>query len=317
MGAQIIMTSNNLDLKLDYITQVCENIYFIKAPGKMLFPFANGFLFTGKETVLIDAGIGEGLIREIDNLKRIDALIISHTHPDHIIAWHALNDRRILLPKETPASINDLKLLGQRFIGSAENGKLWADWFNNNLGLQPMREPDEYFTDGDILNFNEFQIQAIHAPGHSIDHYCFLEQNSGTLFTIDIDFTPAGPQYFTPEGNIKQFKESIKKIMALEYNRVCSSHKLPIEGNANKYFEEFLISFDHQKNKILGLCDSSQTLEEIANISPFFRNKYIENDISSDLFKIAESYMIKKNLDLLVKDGSVEKSKGKYKRADN
>ncbi len=313
---EIEMTSNKFDLILKGVTRLAENIYFIKAPGKMLFPFCNGFLFTGKETVLIDAGIGEAMIKEIDRVKRIDILIISHSHPDHIISWHTFRDRHIILPKETPDSITDLQLLGQRFIGTKENGVIWAKFFEDNLGLQPMREPDQRLSDGDLLNIGEFQIQAIHAPGHSVDHYCFLEQNSGTLFTTDIDFTRAGPQYFTPEGDIKRFKDSVKKIMALAYNRVCSSHILPIEGNVDQQFKAFLDAFDHQKNEILALCSQSRTLDEIATTSPFFRNTYKDNDISSTLFKIAESFMIKKNLDLLIQEGLVEISKERYRRVD-
>lgn len=134
---------------------------------------------------------------------------------------------------------------------------------------------------------------------------------------MDIDLTPAGPQYFTPEGDIPQFKESIKKIMVLEYKRVCSSHRSPIKGNADEYFEKFLTPFDHQKNKVLSLCDFFRMLEEMAGSSPFFRNKYKPDDPFSYIFKTAERYMIEKNLDLLIKDGRIEKSKGEYRRLEN
>ncbi|MCP4672298.1 MAG: hypothetical protein GY857_13450, partial [Desulfobacula sp.] len=45
--------------KLDNITKLAENLYLIHAPNLARFPHCNGFLFTGRQTVLIDTGIGE------------------------------------------------------------------------------------------------------------------------------------------------------------------------------------------------------------------------------------------------------------------
>lgn len=73
-------------------------------------------MLAGDRTALIDAGIGQARIREIDSRSRIDALVISHSHPDHILAWHVPADRQLLLPEQTPESVSDLRLLGHRFV---------------------------------------------------------------------------------------------------------------------------------------------------------------------------------------------------------
>ena len=103
---------------------VADGIWLAKGPGKSRFPFCNGFLMLGDQTVLVDAGIGADRIREIDRRKRIDTLIISHPHPDHILSWHVLNDRQLFLPAQTPASVGDLRLLGQRFVEGSAGGPI-------------------------------------------------------------------------------------------------------------------------------------------------------------------------------------------------
>ena len=180
------------------MSPVAKGLWLVKGPGKFRFPHCNGFLMVGDRVVLIDAGVGEKRIREIDGRMRIDALIISHPHPDHILAWHVLEDRQLFLPAQTPESVGNLKRLGQRFVEGRQDAQYWTWVAERQLGILPMRRPDHRFDDGEILDFGSIQIQAIHAPGHLDDHYCFLETTSGTLFSIDIDFTGFGPRYGNP-----------------------------------------------------------------------------------------------------------------------
>ncbi len=96
--------------RMDDIHELAENFYFVQGDGRGLFPYCNGYLLTGEETVLIDTGIGEGKIREIDEKSRIDVVIITHSHPDHILNWYLLEDRHLLLPQQTPDAVHDLAL---------------------------------------------------------------------------------------------------------------------------------------------------------------------------------------------------------------
>jgi len=265
-------------------------------------------LLTGKETVLIDAGIGKKKIEEIDQARRIDILIISHSHPDHIRYWHLLHDRRILLPRETPEAVKDLQLLGERFTGTPENGAYWAKWVSGAFGVRALRDPDQRYTDGDILDLGGARLEAIRARGHTDDHYCFLDRKTGTLMTTDIDLTAFGPWYANPESDIALFQESIKKIMAIPYQRVCSSHRPPIEGDATVDFEAFLGHFEAHRTAIRDLCDPPTTVDRIVAASPIYENK-LPNKV---LQRIFETNMVVKNLQLLIRDGLVEERHGLY-----
>jgi glyoxylase-like metal-dependent hydrolase (beta-lactamase superfamily II) len=291
--------------------KLAKDLYLIEGDNNARFPFCNAFLITGSQTVLIDTGIGEQKLKAIDREKRIDRVIISHSHPDHIAGYDVLRDRHLMLPEETEENVNDLVMLGTRLTGSTENGIKWAEFVKNILRIEPLREPDARYGNGDILDFGTVRLEAIHVPGHLNDHYCFFDHESKTLLSTDIDFSSFGPWYGNPESSIEPFVKGIRKVMTFPYELVCSSHKPPINrASAQDGFEQFLAMFDWQRQQILNLCDSPVTLDQMAGISPFYANK-LKGTIVQDVF---EKNMIQKNLELLVRDGQVVKSDGFFRR---
>lgn len=295
---------------IDFLQPVADGLWLVKGPGKGRFPHCNGFLMVGDRAVLMDAGIGEKRIREIDGRMRIDTLIISHSHPDHILSWHVLKDRQLFLPAQTPESVGDLRLLGQRFVEGRQGAKYWTWVAESRLGIHPIRLPDHRFDDHEILDFGFIQLQAIHAPGHLDDHYCFLETTSGTLFSIDIDFTGFGPWYGNPEGDIQRFRESVMMLRDLPFSQICASHKLPIAlADADDAFDRYLNAFDRQKAAILDLCRHGMDLEAMVRISPLYRNRMPDGTLQ----RIFETQMIRKNLDLLAKAHCIVEENGQYR----
>lgn len=290
------------------VSALAHGLYLIEGKNRARFPYCNAFLITGDETVLIDTGVGLVRLRELDAHRRIDTVIISHPHPDHIAGCKALKGRRLLLPAQTPDAVHNLVDLGARFTGSQEGGAVWAAFAENSLGLEPLGSPDGRFQDGDILDFGVVRLEAIHTPGHLLDHYCFFDHISKTLLTTDIDFTAFGPWYGNPECDITAFQQSIRRIMDLPYQRVCSSHKPPIEGDATEEFTAWLAMFGRQRRTILRLCDPPVTLEQMVRVSPFYGNKLNHKTLQ----RIFEKNMILKNLELLMRDGRVTRRDGRY-----
>lgn len=303
---------NSLE-KLPFLLPVTSTIYLAGGPGKGRFPHCNSFLLRGDRTVLIDAGIGVQRINDIDRQMRIDTLVVSHPHPDHILAWHVLADRELILPAETPDSVFDLTRLGRRFVEGREDAAYWTQVVKNRLGIHPMRPPDRRFADGQILDFGAIQLQAIHAPGHLIDHYCFMELRSKTLFSIDVDFTGFGPWYGNPESDLHRFRESVAMLRRLPFNRICSSHKHPIAGvDADLAFSHYLDAFERHKQSIFDLCRQGMDLEAMQKASPFYRNRMPDATFQ----RIFETQMIRKNLELLIADGLVVEKQGRYLALD-
>lgn len=291
------------------ITQLSDHAYMIESPMNGRFPFCNGFVFTGRETILIDAGIGDERMREVDRLFNIDTLVISHSHPDHMRSWRTFENKRLLLPAETPDSVMDLEQLGVRYTGSEHWGKHWVEAIGKPLRIEPFRTPDDRYANGDILDTGSARLEAIHAPGHLDDHYCFFDHVSKTLITTDIDFSSFGPWYGNPEGRIVPFMDSIRRVMAYPYSRVCSSHKPPFEGDATDSFMAFLACFERQKNEVLRALGHGKTLEDLVLSSPFYGNKFMDLKIQNAF----ETQMCRENLTLLMAEGRVVLENGLFK----
>lgn len=297
---------------LDFLQSIAPDVWVASGPAGARFPHSNGFLLAGGRTVLIDAGIGVQRIQAIDERLPIDTLVISHSHPDHILAWHALADRELLLPAETPKAVEDLRLLGQRFVAGRKDAQYWTQVAQNRLGIHPMRPPDGRFGDGDSLDMGSLRLQAIHAPGHLDDHYCFLEAVSGTLLSIDIDFTGFGPWYGNPEGDIERFQKSVRMLSGLSFNRICSSHKAPIAASeAQTAFANYLKAFERQRELVFDLCRQGMGLEAMVEHSPFYRNRMPDPTFQ----RIFETQMIRKNLALLLRDQRVVETDGRFRWA--
>ncbi len=293
---------NNTKGANDFLVPLIDHLYWIKGPGKGKFPFCNGFLIVDEEVVLIDAGIGVELIDRIDQQFHIDRLLISHSHPDHILFWDRLGDRQLMMPKETPDDILDLMRLGTRFTGNREYAIHWKHMVGDALGLKPMRLPDLRFENDEVLDFGKLKLRAIHAPGHLDDHYCFLELNSGYLLSTDIDFDSFGPWYGNPESSISLFRESIKTVQAMPYADVCSSHKAPMnKETAQTAFEVYLNLFEKHQRLVFDVCQKPINLEQMIAKSPFYRDRLPDKNIQY----IFEKRMIEKNLELLLESEKI------------
>ncbi|MBI9088932.1 MAG: MBL fold metallo-hydrolase [Desulfobacterium sp.] len=294
--------------KQDFIEQLADNFYLVKGPDNARIPFCNSFLLQGRERVLIDAGAGEAIIKAIDRERRIDVLIITHSHPDHILASHVLKDRHLMLPQESPESVHDLFELGKRFTGSDQGGSHWKKRMEERYGLHPLKPADSRYSHGDRINLGGASLEAIHLPGHLRDHYGFFDHNSKTLLTTDVDFTGFGPWYGNGEATIDQFKQDVKTLAPIEANRVCSSHKRPLEGQAKEAFDRFLAAFDRQQQEVLACVGTGATLETMVAGSPFYHHRFPD----SFLQKIYEGHLVKKNLDLLVRAKVLRLENGIY-----
>ncbi len=293
------------------VLQLTQTLYRIEGPNQSKFPFCAGYLFLDKAVVLIDAGIGEAKLKEIDKLKPIDILIISHSHPDHLLSWHLLSDRRILAPKEMP-HMGDLEAMGRRFTGSADKGAYWAKVLGRPLGLRPLREPDGRFGNRSLLKMGATQLEAIHCPGHLADHYCFFDRTSGMLLTTDIDFAAFGPWYGNAECDIRQFKKSVRRLMKFPAVKLCPSHRETVNENTEAALAAFLQGFDRHRRTILELCSPPRSLQQMVALSPFYRNRMPDKILQ----RIFEEPMITKNLDLLLEEGVIEEKFGHYRRVD-
>jgi len=125
------------------------------AQGQQVFT-SNVFLVSGDRTVLVDAGSEFDAVAEVrERDAALDALVLTHTHPDHVGNTADLVD--------------------------AFDVDVW--------GFDPDHElVDHAIDDGETVQFGDHNYEALHTPGHKDDHLCFHAAGPGVLFAGDLVF---------------------------------------------------------------------------------------------------------------------------------
>jgi glyoxylase-like metal-dependent hydrolase (beta-lactamase superfamily II) len=157
-------------------------------------------------------------------VKRANCLILSHTHPDHASGAWIFNEasKAVLAPMNFPTDIDSLAV---RFV-TEKFAETWKQFVTSPLVGMKSFKADKY-NEGIIST--EPEIEAIFAPGHSVDHHVFLI-NGKILFGSDIDLTSFGPWYGNPESDPWLFKKSIEMLLNLDFDVFISAHDNPVFG---------------------------------------------------------------------------------------
>jgi glyoxylase-like metal-dependent hydrolase (beta-lactamase superfamily II) len=167
----------------------------------MTGPGTNTYLFGKEEIAVLDPGPDIKIHREAI-LERAEApirwILATHTHPDHSPG------ARIL------AEITGATVLGR----PAPEGRHQDDTF----------EPHVFLNDGEVLETDEFVLEAVHTPGHASNHLCFLHAASNWLFTGDHVIDGSTVVINPPDGNMKQYIESLRRVRRLECDALAPGH---------------------------------------------------------------------------------------------
>ncbi|MBU7009616.1 MAG: MBL fold metallo-hydrolase [Theionarchaea archaeon] len=279
--------------------EITENITMIKGENQGRFPFSHSFLIEDDITALIDTGCG---IRVLKQLKNIDIVVNSHSHPDHTAGNWLFSGLPLQVPQEEIDYNSNVKKLSERYAGKKLAG-VWRDFVQEIMGFQNA-QPTVTFRDKDVLDFGNIKLEAVHTPGHTAGHYCFFEKKERILFSFDIDFTGFGPWYGHVESDIDQFKTSVEKVRALKPEIVVSSHKGLITEDIQDGFARFLQVFQERDERILDFLEQERTLEEIVDSAQIYR----DFSFHPLLLRYWEENMVCKHLENLVNTGLVRKT---------
>lgn len=175
-------------------------------PGFMTGPGTNTYLIGGGPYVVIDPGPDdpvhvERILRETGG--RIDAVLATHTHPDHSPAAAAL------------AAATRAKVMGKP---APEHGRQDAGF-----------EPSRVLNDGDAVAIGERALRALHTPGHASNHLCYLLEGTGLLFTGDHLMQGSTVVIGPPDGSMGDYLRSLARLQKEPVTRIAPGHGLTIE----------------------------------------------------------------------------------------
>jgi glyoxylase-like metal-dependent hydrolase (beta-lactamase superfamily II) len=76
--------------------------------------------------------------------------------------------------------------------------------------------PDRTLGDGAVLDLADATLRALHTPGHSSDHLCFLLERDRALFSGDHVMGWSTSVIAPPDGNLRQFLEALERLLELD-----------------------------------------------------------------------------------------------------
>lgn len=285
--------------------QITDTIYLLHGRNKGRFPFCHCLYIKDDINVLIDSAAGDEQLKPV--LGRVDVLLNSHFHPDHVRGNGLFPKAHIRCHEADVAGLISYEGM-LRYTGYDRFTPQEIAKFMPVIDHRPSRV-DSTFTDGEILDFGKTKLRVIHLPGHTPGHCCFLEENTGLLFGADIDITRFGPWYGHELSDLEQFESSMDHLFAIEPALFVSGHDDGfIKDNIMGRLRNYAQIFHERDERILAALRKPHTHEELA-CSKIIYPRHPEPSI---LYYYFEWQMLKKHLAKLVKQKQVTLSDGRY-----
>ncbi len=294
------------------IKEITDGLYLVHGENRGRFPWSHSILAVGDRTVLFDTGCGADAIEEVKENFRIELVINSHTHPDHFSGNHHFQGYELWVPDMFASILPDLESMSLRLAGGGKPAREWLHLVREVLG-HVATVPTGTFWEGDVIDLGSMRFRAVYTPGHTLDHFCFVEEKRRIVLSFDIDLTPFGPWYGHVECDLEQFCDSLHRVLSLRPEMIVSSHRRPISEGVAEEIAAFEDVFVRRNEKIMSMLDEGPaTPEELADTSPFYGVP--ESDFA--LARYFEARMIEKHLELLAGRGLAERGEdGRFMRA--
>ena len=170
--------------------------------------------------LVIDPGAELERIRKACEGRRIEAILLTHGHFDHVGGVKALMEACPGLPVYVHADDTDLgDHLGK--------GLVWTD----------------HYAEGDVLTMDSLTFRVMNTPGHTPGSVCIAVED--VLLTGDTLFAGSCGRTDFPKGSWSQMTASLRRLAAMDGSlQVLSGHGEPStlerERDHNPYMKEAL-----------------------------------------------------------------------------
>ena len=221
-----------------WVTGLHPLVRMVLAPnaGFMTGPGTNTYIVgrPGDTTVVIDPAVAdESYLRVVTEAAgRVDGIIVTHRHPDHIGGVARLS-----------------ALTGAPVYASGDDPIAGA----------PVRPVE----DGELLTTGDVSLLVIHTPGHASDHVCL--KLGEVLFSGDTILGEGTAVIAPPDGNMRAYLGSLKRLRSLPIERIFPGH-FRVRPDAHVLIDAYLAHRAEREAAIIAaLGDQGATIEEVVD----------------------------------------------------
>ncbi len=237
------------------------SVKFIRGPK---YPFCHSVLIDDRIRAVIDASSDQGKLQSFKERGKVDYLITSHAHEDHLVFNYLFPESIFCAHPIDAPYFEDLDSLIDCYGDmTGEEKERWRTFFREECHYRE-RKVDFFMEDGMIMELGNVPMEVIHTPGHTRGHLAFYFIEEKILFTADLDLTKAGPYYADRGSSVEEIIQSLKRLKTYPAETYLTSHGKGILEGDPAYIDQYLhIVLSREERLIDFLRQSPQTLDQI------------------------------------------------------
>lgn len=221
------MTSDPIDRPLADLRRILA-----PNPSHMTFQGTNTYMIGTGSVAIIDPGPDHpghltAILSALAPGEKISHIFVTHSHLDHspLAARLAAQTGAHVLgfgPSRAGRSAEMQRLADQGLIAGGE-------------GVDHGFAPDTELKDGEKIARGNWEIEALHTPGHMSNHLCFAW--NGRLFSGDHVMGWASSLISPPDGDMAQYMASLGRLMQRPWAGFFPGHGPEIDNPAQRLHE--------------------------------------------------------------------------------
>lgn len=203
-------------------------------PSKFSYHGTGTYILGTHDVVVIDPGpVLDGhrdALEEVLNNRNVVGIVVTHCHSDHspLTAWlheHTNAPRYAIGPHK----VYEWFIEEDDHDPSEEDATEKKDDHEERETIDLAFAPDIAVTDGDVFFVTkEFSLTAVATPGHTSNHLAVAMDTESALFTGDHVMGWSTTVVSPPDGDMRQYIDSMHKVIARSDSILWPTHGGPV-----------------------------------------------------------------------------------------
>lgn len=194
-------------------------------PSPMTFRGTCSYVIGAGDVALVDPGPADpahiaAILEGLAPGERVSHILVTHAHLDHSPGARLLSEATgapvfAFGPPEAGRSPIMARLAAEGLAGGGE-------------GVDHGFRPDLLLADGEVLSHGDWQVTALHTPGHFCNHLSFVLGDA--VLTGDVVMGWSSTLISPPDGDLGDYYRSLARLEALSPRILYPGHGDPVEA---------------------------------------------------------------------------------------